>query len=117
MRGLFFNAYAFNADVSNWDTSSVTSTSHMFYSASAFDQDITAWSNTGMIAAGYDGSDVGSGTDPYNLSGMFSGAAAWLAKFERIDGNSGEDGRALLTRPLFSSTFHTFILRLKSNSR
>jgi surface protein len=37
------NSTKFNADISNWDTSQVTSMSSMFYRATAFNQDIGGW--------------------------------------------------------------------------
>ena len=39
----FYNAYKFNANISNWDVSKITDMSSMFYHAESFNQDIGAW--------------------------------------------------------------------------
>ena len=39
----FATQTSFNADVSRWDTSGVTSMENMFYQASSFDQDVSKW--------------------------------------------------------------------------
>jgi surface protein len=61
MISMFANATAFNGDVSDWDTGSVTTMSGMFANATAFNGDVSDW-------------DTGSVTD---MSGMFSGAEAF----------------------------------------
>ena len=43
----------FNADISAWDTSSVTSMYHTFDSASAFNQDIGSWDTSQVTNMGY----------------------------------------------------------------
>jgi len=43
MRYMFCGTYAFNQDISNWDTSKVTDMRYMFRGAYAFNQDISNW--------------------------------------------------------------------------
>ncbi|WP_347863446.1 BspA family leucine-rich repeat surface protein [Planktomarina sp.] len=86
----FYNAAAFNQDISKWQTSKVTRMSGMFYGASAFNQDISKW-NTSKVtrmekmfenAVAFDqeirGWDVTSVT---NFTDMFNGATAFAAKY------------------------------------
>ena len=40
---MFYNASAFNGNISNWDTSDVTSFSAMFYISPNFNQDVSSW--------------------------------------------------------------------------
>ena len=40
---MFGSASAFNSDISQWDTSRVTNMADMFYLASAFNQDLSGW--------------------------------------------------------------------------
>ena len=74
--GGIVNTTQFNADISGWDTSSVTAMPYMFYGASAFNADISGW-DTSLV------------TDAGN---MFQGATAWLATYERKDGTASYDG-------------------------
>ena len=45
MYAMFDNAQAFNGDVSNFDTSSVTNMGHMFREATSFNQDTSSWTS------------------------------------------------------------------------
>ena len=40
---MFREAYAFNGDISGWNTAAVTDMNELFYGASAFNQDLTRW--------------------------------------------------------------------------
>ena len=48
MASLFYNKGSFNADISRWDTSSVTTMYRMFRGARAFNQDIGAWDTSSV---------------------------------------------------------------------
>merc|ERR1712129_365618 len=50
MRSMFRSAYAFNQDISAWNTEQVTDMGWMFYKAYAFNQDISAW-NTEQVTS------------------------------------------------------------------
>ena len=43
---MFYDARAFNSDLSNWDLSSLTKTVRMFNGALAFRQNLCAWGDT-----------------------------------------------------------------------
>ena len=70
---MFYGATAFNADISGWDTSSVTDMMYMFYGATAFNADISGW-------------DTSSVTE--HMEQMFDGATAYLASCTRSDGST-----------------------------
>ena len=71
MNNMFYSARSFNADLSSWNVSSVTYMNNMFWKANSFDADITSWDTSSLS----------------NSEDMFVDAFAWLAKFERKDGD------------------------------
>lgn len=58
MNRMFSGARSFNQDLSSWDVSAVFNMNHMFYDARSFDQDLSGW-------------DITSAT---NITNMFKGA-------------------------------------------
>ena len=67
MDSMFYAAAAFNRDIGNWNTSKVTNMSSMFYAATAFNRDIGNWDTSKVT----------------NMSSMFYAATA----FNRDIGN------------------------------
>ena len=64
MGGLFFQASAFNQDISKWEVSAVSNMASMFLDASSFNQDLSKW-------------DVSAVT---NMRSMFRDASAFKRK-------------------------------------
>jgi len=95
MNGVFYNGcwnYCisttnFNADISRWDVSSVTSMSYMFSSAQSFNGDISRWDVSSVTymnsmfsyASSFDGdlSNWNTANANGNAYSMFYGATAW----------------------------------------
>jgi len=48
---MFNSAFAFNQNISSWDTAKVISMLAMFQSARAFNQNLTSWSTDGLLVA------------------------------------------------------------------
>jgi prepilin-type N-terminal cleavage/methylation domain-containing protein len=83
---MLFRAYAFNGNISGWDTSNVTDMSSMFSYATSFNGNISGWDTgnvtnmTGMFAdatafnQGLNGWDTSNVTD---MAGMFAGASSF----------------------------------------
>ena len=95
--GLFRDKWAFNADISGWDTSSVTNMGGMLCGASSFNADISGWDTSSVTDMGamFGGAssfnadisewDTSSVT---NMGGMFSGASSFNADISRWDTSS-----------------------------
>ena len=86
MSGLFYNALAFNQDLSRWDVSAVRNMESMFHGASAFNQDLSGWD----VSAVTDMRDMFSDASAFNqdligwdvsavtsMASMFNGASAF----------------------------------------
>ena len=48
MQDMFFDAHAFNQDISFWDTTNVTNLDGMFYEATSFDKDLSSWDTSSV---------------------------------------------------------------------
>ena len=76
------NTDTFNADISHWDTSSVTTTFAMFTSSSAFNQDIGNWDTSSVT----------------NMGSMFSSASAFNKDIGNWDTSSVTDMQYMFNR-------------------
>jgi len=97
---MFFNASAFNGDVSSWDVSSVNGMSYMFYSAKSFNSDLSSWnvssvshmygmlSESGLSVTNYDNTLIGWAAQSLQ-SGVLFGA-------EGLTYCNGDDARNIL---------------------
>ena len=101
MDGMFYNAAAFNQDISAWNTAVVTTMQAMFYKATAFNQDISAWNTaevTTMERMFYNATAFNQDVSAWNTAkvtdaaSMFNGATAWISKYERNDASTSTDG-------------------------
>ena len=53
MSYMLYEAYAFNADIGDWDTSKVTDMNSMLYSTDSFNQDIGSWDTSSVTNMSY----------------------------------------------------------------
>jgi surface protein len=86
---MFYNAHAFNQDISSWNVSKVSTMSYMFYNAHAFNQDIDSW-------------DISSLT---NAAGMFKGTSMTVDNMDntlrgwaKLDTAAGESTANILVK-------------------
>ena len=68
MSGMFSNAYAFDQNISSWNTSTVTNMSYMFAYARAFNQNIGLWNIANAI----------------NMTDIFNNAGINVANYDAI---------------------------------
>ena len=101
MDGMFYNAAAFNQDISAWNTAEVTTMERMFYNATAFNQDVSAWNTakvTTMTRMFDNAVAFNQDVSAWNTAAvtdaawMFNGATAWNSKYERNDASTSTDG-------------------------
>ena len=86
MSSMFYDAAAFNGDISGWDVSKVTHMSSMFYGAAAFNGDISGWNVsqvTSMLNMFYGAAAFNQNISGWDVSqvaymdDMFSGATSF----------------------------------------
>ena len=66
MTQMFQSTQLFNEDLSSWDTSSVTNMSYMFFNTDVFDQDLSSWDTSSVttMAAMFERSQFNNGGQP-----------------------------------------------------
>ena len=76
---MFYRAYNFNQDISNWDVSSVTDMNRMFDSAESFNQDISEWDVSSVVGMGgmFDDADDLSDDNKCAIHTSFSSNDNW----------------------------------------
>ena len=68
MAGMFAHAYAFNGNISRWNTSNVTTMEGMFFNARSFNGNISGWDTsnvtTMMIRSMFNGCPIEANNKP-----------------------------------------------------
>ena len=118
MDELFKDASQFNAAISSWDVSGVTSMKRMFHGAAAFDQDISAWDVSGVenmesmfeSASSFNQDVVGDANFGWNVGNvvnmkrMFYGATAYAQTMECGQWDTARDSEDIDTESMFVGT-------------
>ena len=101
MQSMFENASAFNQNIGGWNTTQVTNMWKMFAIASDFLQDISSWTGSAATTA---------------QSNMFTGAAAFQAKFACADAITGPASSCEGPSPIPDASWHTFVAECLAES-
>ena len=118
MDELFKDAAQFNAAISSWDVSGVTSMKGMFHGGAAFDQDISAWDVSGVEnmesmfegATSFNQDVVGDANFGWNVGNvvnmkrMFYGATAYAQTMECGQWDTARDSEDIDTESMFVGT-------------
>jgi surface protein len=104
MRGMFYNAPAFNQPLNDWDTSAVTDMSGMFVGATKFNQSINDWDTSLVTATTEMFLDAHAFNQPLNdwdtsqvrfMGDMFQGATSFIQPLDGWDTSAVTDMRGM----------------------